>query len=97
MKPNRIGCQPKPKPRPAAPAAIRHASYQNACRHECACWDILIRHTLACPACRAQYAAERQHGFGCAEGRDCRQEWFRAVESKYHLAERQREKSSCTA
>jgi len=88
----RVGCRPKPCAPQATPTsasldrATRKARYNSARRHEQDCWDILVKHTSGCPACRREWLATKRHGGGCAEGRDCRQDWIKSANRKYELS-----------
>ncbi len=73
-----------------ANADIRAARYNNARRHEQGCWDLLVKHTVNCPACTARLRAEQQHGAGCVTGRSFRNDWIQAARRKYELSPKAR-------
>ncbi len=84
--------------KPNTPGTNHLSRYRAARRHEQDCWDLLVTHTAGCPVCRREFLATKRHGGGCAEGRDCLQDWINAANRKYELSPKKRaEEERCTA
>lgn len=76
---------------PAVMESRRSPLFEVAQRHEQDCWDMLNRHTAACPACLAERKLIGQNGFGCDTGRVFRVEWLAAARRRYELSPAKRQ------
>lgn len=71
---------------PAVTQIVKSPLFVVALRHERDCWNVLVMHTLRCPACHASQQECGQHGFACNTGLTIRDEWLSAARRRYELS-----------